>query len=542
MARISDGWRTALGLSCLVIGVVFADASAAQGLTCQELSGPGLYTNTQVTKVSVATTRQGARYCRVEGIITPSPGSAITVVYRLPFKAKWNGRLLGLGGGAFGGVLNFSPNAGERFIGRGYAVAASDSGHAGSPDRADWALKPDGTPNRDAIIDYAHRAIHLMTVVAKQVIRTYYGEPAKYAYYEGCSTGGRMGLVEVQRYPHDYDGVVVGAPVMHLSRVTTTGIWQGRAFHGPDAVTPTPAQLLMLANEVLAACDADDGVADGVLNDPPSCKWDPETIACDGERSRRCLGASELAAVNKIYSGPVTSAGKPLYVPVPPGGEERWRYWLFASKQGPYGSAYGLASQYMRFLVFQDPDYDPLARFDFDRDLTTVQSSLIAVTADAINPDIRPFIESGGKLIMHHGWGDMLVPALRTVRYYEEVVDTIGPALSAAASTSEAEFDPLDAVRDHARLFMLPGTYHCGGGPGAHWFDPLPAIENWVENGVAPDRILATHPSSGPSDPSFTRPLCPYPRLANYVGPPDDSIEQRLAKNFECVNPILKVE
>jgi len=531
--------RLSFGLAGLLAGALLALApgtSIAEGLSCMELSGPGLFSNTQVHRVSVATTRGGARYCKVEGVIAPTPVSSITVVYRLPFKAKWNGRLLGLGGGAFGGVLNFSPNAGERFIGRGYAVAASDSGHAGKPDQADWALKPDGTPNRDAVIDYAHRAIHLMTVVAKQVIRAYYGKPQRYAYYEGCSTGGRMGLVEVQRYPHDYDGVVVGAPVMHLSRVTTTGIWQGRAFHGADAVTPSPAQLSNLSKAVLAACDADDGVTDGVLNDPTQCDWDPAQLACESSGADQCLGPGELAAVKKIYSGPTTSDGEPLFVGVPPGGEEKWGSWLFAGDMGSFGSAYGLAAQYMRFFVFQNPDFDPMARFDFDRDVATVQSSLIGVTADAVDPDIRPFIESGGKLIMHHGWGDMLVPALRTADYYEEIVDTIGPALSTAGEPA-ADAGALEAVRAHARLFMVPGTYHCSGGPGAFWFDPMPAIEDWVENGVAPDRIVATHPSSGPNDPAFTRPLCPYPELAQYIGPPDDPVAVKLASNFECVEP-----
>jgi len=531
------GWRAVIGVTGLLgsfLVVAAPSLSMAEGLSCMELSGPGLFSNTRVGSVSVATTREGARYCKVEGVIKPSPGSSITVIYRLPFKAKWNGRLLGLGGGAFGGVLNFSPNAGERYIGRGYAIAASDSGHSGKPDQATWALRSDGAPNRDAIIDYAHRAIHLMTVVAKQVIRAYYGKPQQYAYYEGCSTGGRMGLVEVQRYPHDYDGVVVGAPVMHLSRVTATGIWQGRAFHGADAVAPTAPQLSTLADAVVDACDANDGVSDGVLNDPLSCDWDPARIACNGDGETQCLGARELEAVQKIYSGPTTSEGEPLYVSVPPGGESDWTNWLLPSRFGPHGGAYELAAQYMRFFVFQDPDYDPMARFDFDYDIATVQSSLIGVTADAVNPDIRPFIERGGKLILHHGWGDMLVPAVRTRDYYQEVVDTVGPNLSAATADDASE---LNLVQAHARLFMLPGTAHCSGGPGAYRFDPLPVIEDWVENGVAPDSIIATHPSSGPNDPAFTRPLCPYPKLARYVGSPDDPIAVKLASNFECQEP-----
>ena len=533
--KIGRAWFRAVWLGAWLIAAsnTMSTGAHADGLSCMELSGPGLFSNTEVTRVSVASARDGSRYCKVEGVIRPTPGSVIGVIYRLPFKAKWNGRLLGLGGGAFGGVLNFSPNAGERFIGRGYAVAASDSGHAGKAMLADWGLNANGTPNRDAIIDYAHRAIHMMTVVAKQVIRTYYGEPPRYSYYEGCSTGGRMGLVEVQRYPGDYDGVVVGAPVMHLSHVTTTGIWQGRAFHGYDATAPSRAQLQALSEAVLAACDADDGVRDGVLNDPPNCDWDPATLACqNGASGDQCLGPGELAAVQKIYAGPMSSDGTPLYVGVPPGGEENWGAWLFAADNLPFGSAYGLAAQYMRFLVFRNPNFDPMARFDFDNDLATVQSSLIGVTADAINPDIRRFIEGGGKLLIHHGWGDMLVPALRTARYYEEIVATVGPALS---QTSDKE--PLDTVRDHARLFMVPGTYHCSGGPGAFRFDPLPVIEDWVENGNAPDRIVATHPSSGPDDQSFTRPLCPYPQLARYTGAPGDAVAETLAESFVCAEP-----
>ena len=266
--RNSSAW---LGRLCTVVAVLGLGSEAGAQMSCDELAEPGLFSNTTVRSALPAVTEQGLSYCLVSAVIEAVPGSRITAAYRLPRPGSWNGRLLGFGGGGFSGKLGGNPDVGIAEVDRGYAVAASDAGHPGGPFETGWGLRADGTPNRTAILDFGERAVHRMTVVAKQVVAAYFGRPADYAYYDDCSTGGRMGLVEVQRFPQDYDGVVVGAPVMHMARVTTTGIWQGRAFHRPGRQAPTAAQLGYLADAVMAKCDGLDGVARVVPFRGPHC-------------------------------------------------------------------------------------------------------------------------------------------------------------------------------------------------------------------------------------------------------------------------------
>ncbi len=520
------------GRLCMLAAALGLGSEAGAQMSCDELAEPGLFSNTTVRSALPAVTEQGLSYCLVSAVIEAVQGSRIIAAYRLPRPGSWNGRLLGFGGGGFSGKLGGNPDAGIAEVERGYAVAASDAGHPGGPFETGWGLRADGTPNRTAILDFGERAVHRMTVVAKQVVAAYFGRPADYAYYDDCSTGGRMGLVEVQRFPQDYDGVVVGAPVMHMARVTTTGIWQGRAFHGAGRQAPTAEQLGYLADAVVAKCDGLDGVADGVLQDPLACEWDPDRVSCLADASPLCLQPDQVEAVREIYSGPITGDGTALHVPVPPGGEGDWAHWLLPGRTGPLGGAYGLAAAYMRDLIFQDPAYDAMTQFDFDSDVATVDRSLITATADAVNPDIRPFIEAGGKLLIYHGWGDVLVPALRTVAYYDAMVGAIGPALAAGT-----ERTPQEALQAYARLLMMPGTYHCHRGPGAYDFDRLGVITDWVERGIAPDRVIARHPASDNGEPGFTRPLCPYPEIAHYQGPAGDPAAARLAQNFECRPP-----
>lgn len=509
-----------MGLTWLALLAHFVPADAAT--RCADMSQPGLLVNTTVESARPGQTRNGGTYCLIVAVIEASPKSRIKVAYRLPWRENWNGRLLGLGGGGFAGQLGNNPGAGLFEVEGGFAVAVSDAGHPGDAVDASWALNDDQTPNYAAILDFADRAIHRMIVVAKQLVEVFYGRPADYSYYDGCSTGGRMGLISVQRYPHDFDGVIVGAPVLHMARVTVTGIWQGRAFHGSAAQTPSAAQLKHLAESVVAACDHLDGVVDGVLEDPLSCPWDPALLACGRESSNQCLKPAQLDAIRKIYSGPLSSDGRPLHVRVPPGGEGDWPYWLLSGPTGKIGGAYGFAAAYMKYLIFQDPSYDPLTQFDFDRDVAKVDGSLIAVAGDATNPDIRPFIAAGGKLLIHHGWGDVLVPALRTVAYYEAMVEANGGGSYAA-------------IADSVRLFMMPGTYHCWGGPGAYSFDRLGAIIAWVEQDKAPDRLIARHPRGNDGDPGFSRPLCAYPTIARFTGPADKPGATLRAENFTCV-------
>jgi feruloyl esterase len=463
-------------------------------------------------------------FCRIVIKAMPTTDSDIVVEVWMPLTG-WNGKLQGLGNGGFAGVIDdFELGAS---IAKGYAAVATDTGHTGSPVDAAWAL---GHPEK--IIDFGHRGVHEMTRVAKLVLRQFYGSAPKHSYFAGCSDGGREALMEAQRYPDDYDGILAGAPANYWTGLLSMAVADTEALTVNPASFIPPAKIPVIANAVVAACDKLDGVADGILNDPRECHFDPGSIECKaGDDSNKCLTAPQVTALKTIYAGLQDSRGRVIFPGYQPGAEDGgggWGIWI----TGP-----SPARSLMAFFgigYFSNMVYD---KQDWSYKSFTVQSGLqeakekTASALDAVNPDLSAFRDRGGKLILYHGWDDPAIPALNTVNYFSEVKTKLG----------EANTDSF------ARLYMVPGMQHCGGGPGPDTFgasgtwpatDPQHNIrvtlENWVEKATAPATIIATKPGTKPEDsPKMTRPLCPYPQTIKYKGKGDPGY----AESFVCANP-----
>jgi feruloyl esterase len=495
--------RATLALLC------FAGAAAhgaAQHASCQSLSARGLFRDTLITsahEIPADEAKSIPAHCEIVGTIAPAAGSHIGVIYRLP--DNWNGKLLGLGGGGWAGNTRIEGAAAG--LAQGYAAAQTDAGHdANDVWDTSWAGNP------AAVTDFGYRAIHLMTSVGKLVVAKYYGHPQLRAYFQGCSTGGRQGLMEIQRFPGDYNGVVSGAPVYDLL-TQTSSLLRNQAFAAPGAGL-TATQLTRINDAALAACDAQDGLKDGVITDPRTCTFDPGELQChDGTASADCLSASQVTAVRAVYAGVQTSSGSVAAYPLSRGGEAGWSRFVVvapaaAAKPGTGAPGAGLAG--LRAALLGNPDFD-LSTFNADRDVPKVRASAFARTYEAGNPDISAFVRSGGKLILWHGFDDPGPSPLGTIGYYENVQRTTGPKVTAVASS--------------VRLFLAPGVYHCRGGPGADQFDMLGTLDQWVEKGQAPDMIHASR-----ADGRFSRPLCPYPALPRYKGDGDPND----AANFLC--------
>jgi feruloyl esterase len=438
-------------------------------------------------------------FCRVAITLTPSSDSDIKADVWLP-AAGWNGKLLGLGGGGFVGCTSYGAMASG--LREGYAAACSDTGHEGGT--ANFAV---GHPEK--VIDFAYRAVHEMTVKAKAVVAAYYGRGARLAYWQGCSTGGRQGLMEAQRYPEDYDGIVAGAPANNQIQLCA---WRMAvmiaALRDPAKALP-PSKIALLHNAVLAACDALDGVADGLLGDPRQCHFDPETLLCRAADQENCLTAGQLEMVKMAYSDARKKNGELIYRGLPPGSESGWRMPGQATEPGVIDLGV------FRYMAHQDPNWD-WRTFDLDRD--TALALERAGFMEATDPNLSAFKARGGKLLIYHGWADGgsggAISPLNTIEYYANVLAKMGPDQSG-----------------WLRLFMVPGMAHCGGGPGPNQFNALAAVERWRESGAAPDMMLAAHVTDNRVD--MTRPLCPYPQVAVYKG----SGSTNDAASFGCKAP-----
>jgi len=435
--------------------------------------------------------------CRVTAIATPVPDSEIHLELWLPESSVWNGKLLGTGNGGYSGAIGYTDM--ERGLRQGYAVAGSDTGHQGGD------LKF-GLGHPEKINDWAWRAVHVMTEAAKLLARSFYGRFATHSYFSGCSTGGQQALTEAQRYPGDYDGILAGDPGNNRVRLNIGFLWSWLAANA-DASAPLPVSKLALINKAaIAACDAADGIRDGIIGDPLSCKFDPADLQCDGNDGAACLTKSQVAAVRAIYDGAKNPrTGERLYSGWVRGSEAGWSSY-FVGQQEP------ARLDFWRYWVFHDPNWD-FHGFDFDRDAAYADSKMGFLTAN--DPDLSPFSGRRGKLLLYQGWADPVVPPEDTIRYYESVVRSMG-----AESASNV-----------ARLFLVPGMGHCSGGPGPSTFDGLSALDAWVTQGTPPSKILATHTANGTVDRS--RPLCPYPQVARWKG--SGSTDD--ASNFECVAP-----
>jgi feruloyl esterase len=453
---------------------------------CSALETQGLFKDATVSSarmVPADAAKHLPAYCEVTAVISPEPRSHIGVVYRLP--EGWNGKILGTGGGGWAG--NVSLFGAQEGLQHGYATGQTDGGHTG-PNVWDtsWAANP------AAATDFAYRAMHLMTVMSKEVVARYYGHHQTKTYYQGCSTGGRQGLMEVQRYPDDYDAVSAGAPVYNLL-VQTSAIVRDQTFAAPGAGL-TEAQLGVVNKAVLGACDANDGVRDGLLADPRKCAWDPSAIQCKpGQSGDECLTAPQVHALRSVYAGVVLPNGERASWPISKGGEVGWsRFLQIASGKPDATNGGGMGS--LGKLITGDPDFS-IDTFKASRDMSRIRGSDFARQYEANDPNIAPFLKHGGKLLLWHGWSDPGPSPVGTIAYFDKV---------RAANPNSGQ---------SARLFLLPGVYHCGGGPGPDRMDLLSAIDAWSTTGRAPAIMVAVKANS-----PLSRPICPYPAVAAYKG------------------------
>ena len=433
-------------------------------------------------------------FCRVMATLTPSSDSDIKIEVWLP-ASGWNNDFQAIGNGGWNGTIGYGPLA--EGVKRGFATAATDTGHAGGS--ASFAM---GHPEK--LTDFAYRAVHEMTVTSKAIIQNYYGTAPRYSYWNGCSTGGRQGLKEAQKYPADFDGIVDGAPANYQTHLHVWSVWLAQQVNKTPDSFLSPEKLGVLHKAVLAACDAADGVKDGLLNDPTKCHFDPKTIECKGEDLPTCLLPAQVAAVQAIYAGPENAAGKKIFPSYEPGSELGWS--LLAGKQGS-----PVATDSFTYVVYKNPNWD-WRTMNLESDVAAIEKSY-GNLIDATDPNLKPFFGHKGKLLMYHGWADMAIAPGNSINYYESVVKNLGGEKKAA---------------DDIRLFMVPGMGHCGGGGGPNDFDKMTAIQDWVEHGKAPEQMIASHSAKGAVD--RTRPLCPYPQVARYkgTGSTDD------AANFTC--------
>jgi feruloyl esterase len=416
-------------------------------------------------------------FCRVAATLRPSSDSEIKIEVWLPI-AGWNGKFLAMGSGGWGGAIDYQGLS--YALGRGYATSATDDGHEGQG--GSFVL---GHPEK--FIDFAYRSEHEMTVKAKAIIRSFYGRDPRYSYWDGCSGGGREGLLQAYRYPDEFDGVIAGDPATF--RRNAWALWLANvSFKDPAGYIP-PSKYPMIHQAVLDACDKIDGLKDGLIDDPTRCHFDPEVLQCKEGDAPWCLTARQVQTARAILSPATTGSGTLA------GGPDPAELFL----------------DYFKYVVFKDPHWD-WRTFDLERD--TALSNEIDKNTIALDPGLAPFAHHGGKLLLYHGWADQQVAPGATVEFYDSIIKVSG-----------------DPVPGWVRLYMAPGMAHCAGGEGPDTFDKLGAMEQWVEQGKAPGQIIASHSSNGKID--RTRPLCPYPQVARYQG--TGSTDE--AANFTCRSP-----
>ncbi len=431
-------------------------------------------------------------FCRVVVKLKPTADSDIGTEIWLP--ANWNTKLLVLGNGGWGGAIDYYDDMAVA-LRRGYAVAATDDGHRNRG--ASFTL---GHPEK--FIDFAYRAEHETTLEAKALIKALYAQGATRSYWQGCSGGGREGLIQAYRYPDEFDGIIAGDPAN--VRRNAWALWLAKqALSDPAAYIPA-GKYALIHNAVLAACDANDGLKDGLIEEPESCHVDFSSLQCRAGDSPQCLTAAQVRTARTMITPATTAKGEVLFPRLEPGTELRWGR-LIAGPQ-----PVDLFVDQFRYVVYQDPNWD-WHTFDLERD--AARANAVDKDIDELDPHLAAFANHGGKLILYHGWADQQVAPGSTVEFYQSVRG-LSP-------------DPKQA--DHwVRLFMVPGMGHCSGGEGPDSFDSLGALESWVEQGKAPERIIAAHQTQGQVD--RTRPLCAYPRVARYSG--TGSIDD--AANFTC--------
>jgi feruloyl esterase len=434
-------------------------------------------------------------FCRVAVDLKPTPDSDIHIEVWLP-TSQWNGKFIAVGSGGWGGSLSYGEMADA--LRRGYATSATDDGHTGPS--ASFVV---GHPEK--LIDFAYRAEHEMTVEAKTLIHAFYGSDPRYSFWNGCSGGGREGLLQASRYPDEFDGIIAGDPA-NIRRNAWALALAVQTFKDPDAYIP-PAKYPMIHRAVLEACDAKDGLKDGLIEAPESCNVDFKSLQCKAADGPDCLTAHQVQTAQTITSPVATKTGRILFPRVEPGTELRWS----RLAGGPQPA--DLFLDEFRYVVYQDPNWD-WRSFDLERD--SAKAHAIDKNVDELNPDLTAFKKHGGKLLLYHGWADQQVAPGSSVEFYQAVLDSSGGP---------------EQTSNWIRLFMAPGMAHCSGGEGPDTFDKIGAMEQWVEQGKTPEQIIAAHKTAGKID--RTRPLCPYPQVARYNG--TGSIDE--ASNFSCRLP-----
>lgn len=455
-------------------------------------------------------------HCLVRGVIAPE------VEFRVRLPGRWNRRVYMTGNGGHAGEDLDAPFLVARHhnaLRHGFVTTATNTGHSA-------AREPNATfafNNEQKLIDYAFRAVHLTIQTAKRMAAVYYEEPVAFTYWDGCSTGGRQGLMEAQRYPDDFDGVLAGAPVLDFTGTTIMGLWYGRV----QAETPIPIEkMAIVADAVEEKCDALDGLVDGLIQDPRACSFDPPKdlpICASGQDDADCVTAAQAEALRRMYAGPSTSTGEQIFPGLSFGSERSGAAFGRTTPSGWSGTvlnvggrdafAVAISKSSMRYMAFpQDqPDWDA-STFDFDTGRQQLES--LGRLVDAVDPELGDFGDRGSKLLMYFGWSDPLLMPQMGVDYYEAALDTNGPHTT-----------------DYFRLFMLPGMFHCTGGYGPDQFDGMTALIEWVENGTPPDAIQASQVENG--EVLRSRPLCPYPQTARY----DGSGDVNDARSFRCEVP-----
>jgi feruloyl esterase len=499
-----------LNLTLCGISLALGGAAPAIAASCESLSSLVLPHTTVTLAESLAAGvfalpagRSGASpalpaFCRVAATIRPSSDSDIKIEVWLP-SAGWNGNLEANGNGGWTGSIN--PATLAAGIQRGYATAMTDLGHEGSS--ASFAL---GHPEK--VIDFGYRAAHEMTIAAKAIVASYYGRAPKLSYWSGCSAGGRSALMEAQRFPADFNGIIAGAPGLDWTGRAIQSVWIAQAAHKDEASYIPPNKYPLIHNAVLQACDARDGLKDGVLEDPTRCDFDPKELQCKGSDESACLTAPQVETARAIYATVMNQRTKqPVFRGFERGSEAGW-----ATMAGP--QPFGIGTDLFKYVVFDDPNWD-YKTFHFDTDVERT-GEVEKGRLNATDPNLKAFIGRGGKLIQYHGWSDPQIAPRNSVSYYQSVLEEMG-------GTSK--------VQGSYRLFMVPGMGHCRGGDGTSDFDMLGALEQWVENGTAPDQILASRVRDGKKD--RTRPLCPYPEVAAYKGTGSTDA----AASFVCKKP-----
>ena len=517
MGRLSLVTTTLIGLA------LFHSPLHAQPV-CKLESLPQL---PDVTITSVTQEAQPAPHCKVAGVIGPE------IHFELLLPEKWNGKFVFGGGGGFVGSIVNVASALYGAVQAGYATVGTDTGHQAHSLDASWALN-----NMKRIVNFGHQAVHRTTVTAKALIKAYYQQDIARKYFIGCSRGGGQALMEAQRYPDDFEGIVAGAPAYNWTMGLGAGMTQNMKVMFPDpnnlqqaVIGPKEQQLIESA--YLEKCDALDGIEDGILNDPRQCKFDVASLLCKGKKTDSCLSSEQLKAVKAYYKGPKDSKGNPLYYGFPFGGETGeggWSRWVtgglkYHQNSGDYqeglgsefpapivpNAQYPFGTNVMKYLVYHDPDW---TYKNYNYDTLREDAKLAGNTLNATNPDLSAFRQRGGKLLMFTGWSDAAITPFGTIGYYDEVM---------AHDKTAA---------DDVRLFLMPGVEHCWGGPGPSYTNYLDEIDKWVETGKAPEQTAA-YWLDEKFQPTGSRLLCAYPKIAKYDGKGDT----RDVASFRCVNP-----